>query len=102
MLTEVFGAEQLRRFDNSDGTIMHVEVKIDDSVIMISDAGEGYRANQSLIHVYVPDVHATFQKAIRHGCDAIKQPINEPNDPDVRGMFKDFQGNVWTIGTQVE
>lgn len=101
LLKGIFNASELRKYENSDGTIMHMELKIDDSVIMLSEASERYPANQFLIHVYVPDVHATFKKAIDLGCDAVEEPVNKPGDPDMRGTFKDYQGNMWAIGTQV-
>lgn len=37
--TEVFAVKQLRRADNPDGTVMHVELQIDDTVVMIADGG---------------------------------------------------------------
>jgi hypothetical protein len=37
-LKQTFGATELRRYDNPDGTIMHAEVRVDDTVVMIADA----------------------------------------------------------------
>jgi PhnB protein len=39
-----FGATELRRYDMTDGSIMHAEVRIDDSVIMLADAGGKWAA----------------------------------------------------------
>lgn len=100
LLQGIFGAEELRRYDNPDGTVMHAEVRIDDSVIMLGDAGDQFPPNQLLIHVYVPDVHKAFEKAIKLGCESLQRPVNKEGDPDTRGMFKDFNGNMWAIGTQ--
>ena len=100
LLKGIFQATELRRYDNPNGTIMHVELKIDDSVIMLSDASSTYPANELLLHVYVPDVHKTFKKAIELGCVSIEEPINREGDPDTRGSFKDFSGNIWAVGTQ--
>ena len=102
LLKGIFDAKELRKYENADGTIMHMELQIDDSVIMLSEASERYPANQFLIHVYVPDVRATFKRAIDLGCQAIEEPVNKPGDPDMRGTFKDYQGNMWAVGTQVE
>jgi uncharacterized glyoxalase superfamily protein PhnB len=102
LLKGIFNAQELRKFENSDGSIMHVELKIDDSVIMLSDSSKMYPANQLLMHVYVPDVHQTFKKAISLGCQPLEDPINKEGDPDIRGSFKDFQGNTWAIGTQIK
>lgn len=101
LLSVIFDAEELRRYGQEDGTIMHAEVKLDDSVIMLADASDAYPANQSLLHVYVPDVQKTFDKAIAAGCEIIEQPVRKEGDPDLRGSFRDFQGNVWAVGSQV-
>ena len=100
LLKDIFQATELRRYDNPNGTIMHAELKIDDSVIMLGDASSAYPANESLLHVYVRDVHETFKKAIELGCEVIEHPVNKEGDPDTRGSFKDFSGNIWAVGTQ--
>ena len=101
LLRVVFNATELRRYDLPDGKIMHVEVQVDDSVIMISDSSEHYPANKLLLHVYVPNVDEIFHKAISAGCEPVEQPTQKENDPDRRGTFKDFAGNTWSIGTQL-
>jgi PhnB protein len=101
LLTDIFDAKELRKYEHSDGSIMHVELRIDDSVIMLADASEAYPANQLLIHVYVEDVHKVFNKAVELGCEIVEEPVNKPGDPDIRGSFKDFQGNTWAVGMQV-
>ncbi len=100
LLIQVFNGTVTRKFERPDGKVNHAEVKIDDSIIMLSQATESFPANQFMMHVYVPDVHGTFQKAVDAGCQAIKAPVNEEGDPDVRGMFRDFAGNVWAVGMQ--
>ena len=102
LLTAVFNATELRRYENADGSIMHVELKIDDTVIMLADSSRTYPANNTLLHVYVPDVVETFKKAIGLGCDVVETPVNKKGDPDMRGTFKDYQGNTWAIGTQLQ
>ena len=101
LLKELFSARELRKYEHTDGSIMHIELMIDDSVIMLADSSEEYPANELLLHVYVPDVKKTFEKAITLGCKPIQTPENKDGDPDMRGSFKDFQGNTWAIGTQV-
>ena len=101
LLKGIFQAAELRRYDGPNGTIMHVEVRIDDSVIMLSDASPAYPANEFLLHVYVQDVHSTFKKAVDLGCEVIEHPVNKEGDPDTRGSFKDFSGNIWAVGTQM-
>jgi PhnB protein len=97
LLTTIFNATELRKYENPDGSIMHVELRIDDTVIMLADSSETYPANNFLLHVYVPDVKETFRKAVSLGCEVVEEPANKKGDPDIRGTFKDFQGNMWAM-----
>ncbi|WP_199620758.1 VOC family protein [Paenibacillus alkalitolerans] len=100
LLTEIFNAKELRRYDAPDGTIMHVEIQIDDTVVMIGDSSEQFPPNHLLVHVYVSDVDEIFDKAVRLGCIPVETPREREGDPDKRGMFKDFSGNIWAVATQ--
>lgn len=101
LLIELFSAEELRRYDMPDGTIMHAEMKIDDSVIMLANSSEAYPAITLVMHVYVPNVNELFEKAIGLGCTSVEPPKQREGDPDRRATFKDFAGNLWSIGTQL-
>lgn len=100
LMVGIFDAIELRRYDMPDGTIMHVEIQIDDSVIMLGDSSDKFPPIPMVMHVYVPNVDETFNKAIKAGCEAIEQPKEREEDPDRRATFKDFAGNMWSIGTQ--
>lgn len=100
LMAEIFDARVTRRYDMPDGSIMHAEVQIDDSIVMVADSSERFPPETIVMHVYVPDVDETFRKAINAGCEVIQQPKGQENDPDKRGTFKDFAGNMWSIGTQ--
>jgi PhnB protein len=100
LLTAVFDAKTLRRFAHENGKIAHIELQLDDTVIMISDSTENYHAEKTMMHMYVPDVFKTFEKAVEHGCEIIEKPIRKDGDPDTRGSFYDCAGNYWAIGTQ--
>jgi PhnB protein len=97
----VFGATELRRYDMPDGSIMHVELRIDDSVIMLGDGGPKYPPFASLIHVYVDDVDAVYRRAIEAGATSVEAPRTREGDPDRRGSVKDPCGNTWSIATQL-
>lgn len=101
LLVKIFEAEELRKYEDPDGRIIHAEIKIDDSVLMFGNSSERYPPNKLLIHVYVPDVDATFQKAIEMGCEPVEKPTEREGDPDRRGSFRDFAGNEWSVSTQV-
>jgi PhnB protein len=101
LLKFIFNATELRRYDMPDGTIMHAEIQIDDSVVMLGDSSEKYPPVSIVMHVYVPDVDKAFEKAIEAGCEVIEKPKQRDNDPDRRATFKDFAGNMWSVGTQL-
>lgn len=99
LLNLIFNVKELRRYDKPDGTIMHAEIQIDDSVLMLGDASDQYPPVPIVMHVYVPNVDETFEKAIKAGCEIIERPKEQEGDPDRRGTFKDFAGNMWSVGT---
>lgn len=99
-LIAIFDGKVLRRFDREDGKIGHIELQFDDSVIMISDSTEDYPAQKAMLHIYVPDVYFTFEKAINSGFELIEKPINKEGDSDTRGSFYDCAGNYWAVSTQ--
>jgi PhnB protein len=101
-LKQAFGATELRRYDMPDGSIMHAEVRIDDTVVMIADGGGEWPAFPSWLHVYVRDVDATYRRALNAGGEAVQEPQQKEGDPDRRGGVKDPGGNTWWIATQVE
>lgn len=102
LLVKIFDAEELRKYDMPDGSIMHAEIKIDDSVLMFGNSSDQFPPNKLLTHIYVSDVDETFQKAIDVGCEPLEKPKEREGDPDRRGSFRDFAGNVWSIATQVK
>lgn len=101
LMKVIFDAKELRRFEMPDGTIMHAEIQIDDSVIMLCNSSEKFPPVTLVMHVYVPNVDETFNKAINAGCEIIEQPKQREGDPDRRATFKDFAGNMWSVGSQL-
>jgi PhnB protein len=101
LMKRIFDAKELRRYDRQDGTIMHAEIQIDDSVIMIGDSSDKFPPVCLVMHVYVPNVDETFDKAINAGCEIVERPKELESDPDRRATFKDFAGNMWSVGTQL-
>ena len=97
----VFGATVLRRFDRPDGSITHAEVRIDDSVVMLGEAGDEYPPVPSTVHVYVADVDEAFERAIAAGGKEVQAPRVHEGESDKRGMVTDPCGNTWAISTQL-
>ena len=99
-LEQAFGARELRRFAAPDGGIMHAEVRIDDTVIMLGDSGPGFLPVGAHVHVYVPDVDATYRTALEAGATSVRPP-EQKGDDDKRGGVKDPGGTTWWIGTRM-
>jgi PhnB protein len=100
-LKRVFGAVELRRFPDAAGKLMHAEVRIDDTVVMIADGGENWPPVPSYVHVYVNDVDATYGRALAAGATSVQEPVKK-EDEDKRGGVKDGGGTTWWIATRVE
>lgn len=99
-LVRVFGGVELSRYPAPDGKVMHAEVRIDDTVVMLADGGEGWPPVPSYVHVYVPDVDATWRAALAAGATPVQEPVKK-DDPDKRGGVKDAGGTTWWIATRV-
>ena len=99
-LGRVFDATPLRVMSGPNGTIAHAEVRIDDTVVMLTDAVAEWPATPSHVHIYVADVDAVFARALEAGATAVQAPVQK-DDPDRRGGFRDAGGTIWWVATQV-
>ncbi|MBW2282258.1 MAG: VOC family protein [Deltaproteobacteria bacterium] len=99
-LVRALDAVELRRFDGEDGRVMHGEVRIDDTVVMIADPPEGQPPIPSLVHIYVPDVDSAYKRMLEAGGESAQEPVQR-DDPDKRGGVKDPGGTTWWVATQV-
>jgi PhnB protein len=73
---------------------MHGSLRIGDSVVLISDASTDYSAFPIWLHVYVPDVDATYRLALQNSATSVKEP-SKRGDGDRRRGVKDHAGNTW-------
>ena len=100
-LREVFGAAEIRRFPAPDGRIMHAEVRLDDTVIMIADGNDGWPPVAAHVHIYVADVDGVYARALAAGAVAVQAPVKK-DDADKRGGVKDGGGTTWWIASKAE
>ncbi|KYP16131.1 VOC family protein [Flavihumibacter sp. CACIAM 22H1] len=101
LMTAIFDAGLLRKYNRPDGSIMHAELKLYDSVIMLAEATEQYPPVPMVLHVYVQDLDTVFTRAKEAGCKVLEEPKQREGDPDRRATFMDFGGNMWSVGTQL-
>ena len=100
-LQKAFDAVEIRRFAGPDGRVMHAEVRIDDTVVMLADGSQGWPAIAAHVHVYVADVDESYRRAIAAGGVSVQEPVKK-DDADRRAGVKEGGGSTWWIATKVE
>jgi PhnB protein len=105
----VFGATEILRMPGPDGRIMHAELKIGDSIIMLAEENPktGVMSPQTVggysvgLHVYIEDVDSVVQKALENGAKAL-HPIKDQFYGDRSGSLLDPFGHMWNVATHME
>jgi uncharacterized glyoxalase superfamily protein PhnB len=97
---KAFGAEENVRMPGPNNTVMHAELKIGDSIVMVSDAMMS-PPTQSAIHLYVPDADASWKRATGAGA-TVTMPIADMFWGDRYGVVSDRWGNRWAIAQHIE
>lgn len=98
-LVETLNAERLRIFHREDGSIMHAEAGIDDSVVMIGGALPEWPTTPCHIHIYVSDVDAVYSRALKSGGEVVQSPTVKAGETDKRGGVRGPSGNTWWFAT---
>ena len=97
---KAFGAKERMRLKSPGGKIMHAELQIGDSVVMLTDAMQE-SAQPAGLFLYVPDVDKSFAKAIKAGATVL-MPVQDMFWGDRFGRFEDPAGNRWGIASHRE
>ena len=101
-IKKAFDAKETERYLMPDGTIGHAEIRLGDSVIMISDAqGEDYKPMAAGIHLYIEDCDAVYKRAMEAGATSIMEPADQFYGDRSAGVRDQF-GNRWWIATHKE
>jgi uncharacterized glyoxalase superfamily protein PhnB len=106
---QAFGAEERGVMKGPDGKVMHAELKIGDSIIMLSDEFPEFGAlsPQSIggtgmgLHIYVDGVDAAFDRAVKAGAK-VEMPVADQFWGDRYGKLQDPFGHRWSIGTHIK
>jgi PhnB protein len=99
-LKETFNAEELACMRGPNGRIMHAELRIADSIVMLGEPMGG-PPFPGQVHCYVPDVDAAYARALKAGGTSLREPIDMFYGDRI-SMVKDPTGNVWAISTHKE
>ncbi len=95
-LKKAFDAAELACHRNDDGTVMHAEIKIGDTLIMLGQAGGQFAARPAAFYLWVPDVDATYARALAAGATSESEPANKPYGHRNAGV-NDANGLTWWI-----
>jgi len=106
---EAFGAEERSRMTLPDGKgVAHAELKIGDSIFMLSDEMPGQSCEPSAVgeaclgfYLYVNDVDAVFERAVAAGAK-VKEPVKDEFWGDRVGQIIDPAGHIWSLATHIE
>jgi PhnB protein len=106
---QAFGATELLRLPDPGGKLMHAEVRIGDSPIMLADefpemgilSPSSLGGSATSILLYVEDVDTRFAQAIAAGGKQ-KKPLQDQFYGDRSGTLEDPFGHSWTIATHIE
>jgi PhnB protein len=104
---KALGAEEVSRSKGPDGKIMHAELRIGDSRIMVSDPVMGAKGPKAIggspasLWVYVEDSDSMFNRAVAEG-GQVRMPMSDAFWGDRCGGFLDPHGYTWTVATRKE
>ena len=104
-----FAAHERRRFTTPDDRVMHAEIVIGDSIIMLSDefpdhdavAPDKLGGCAMFIVLYIEDVDARVEHAVRAGATVLR-PVSDQLFGDRSGTLRDPFGHRWTLTTHIE
>ena len=100
-LEKAFSAEIVQCNRTPDGTVMHAQARIGDSMVMLGEAMPKYGAIPAMLYLYVPDVDALHRRAVAAGGVSLAEPSDQFYGDRVGGV-KDTHGNQWWMATHKE
>ena len=104
---KAFGADEVSRNLGPDGKVMHAELKIGNSRMMVSDVMEGMKGPKAFggspiaLWLYVENSDALFDRAVAAGAN-VQMPMADQFWGDRAGAVADPAGYIWWIGTRKE
>lgn len=100
-LKQAFGATEKERMARTDGTIMHAEMTIGDSVVMMGEPSAEFESRPTSLYIYVDDTDAAYRRGLQAGGESVREPADQFYGDRNAGV-KDPSGNIWWIATHFE
>lgn len=100
-MTAVFGARVTEQLMQPNGTPGHTELRIGDSMIMLSDVKADRPTRPIMLHIYVDDDDAAFERAVKAGGKVVAAPTNQFCGDRSGGVIEPSGNTIW-IATHVE
>jgi PhnB protein len=100
-LKQAFNAQEIMRMPQPDGTIMHAEVRLGNSAVMMGEARGEHKPMPGSLYVYVDDMDATYKRALQAGATSQMEPANQFWGDRLASVI-DPVGNHWSIATHIE
>ena len=101
-LTKAFDAKLKYRFERPDGSVMHAELRIGDSAVMMGEPTGDFTPMPGSIYLYSEDCNAAYQRALEAGAISVMEPMDMLHAGERYGGVKDSSGNIWWIATHIE
>ena len=99
-LKNAFDASEVQCHRNPDNTVMHAEVAVGDSLVMLGQAGGQWTPRQAAFYLWVKDVDATYARALANGASSESAPEDKPYGHRNAGVI-DQSGITWWIAAPV-
>ena len=100
-LKAAFGGAAVLCHRNADNSVMHAEIKIGDSLVMLGQAGGPWTPHRAGLYLWVEDVDATYGRALAAGATSESEPEDKPYGHRNAGVI-DSNGITWWIGSPVK
>ena len=97
-IRKIFQGEEIMRTLDSDQKIEHSEIRVGDSMLLVSEAISTLRPKPGSLYIYVKDADQTYHEALEAGSRSIMQPMEEDYGARTAG-FEDPFGTTWWITT---
>lgn len=100
-LASAFGAVEKDVTRNADGSVMHAELTIGDSLVMLGQGNAQWPPKASAIYLWIRDVDATYAQALGAGAMSESAPEDKPYGHRSAGVI-DPNGVTWWLGAPVK